>query len=454
MLYFSRLLFVLINIDQETILNWFGIGSPNHDLTVKSLDLTNYNPELPETINQSSAKISLATLGLIIENLWLKINDGLTLNDIESCLVFILLLRFIVLGIRYNLKTSFYIVCIGFVAGYLWYRHLIDLISMYRNKLLNVPFLENLGMDALQLREYHYQIAVSNKRLGENIHWYDFGPLIYYSFVRGIIDVDPNTGLRSYIDPISMIISTLDESTQSTVVPFYYKLYNQILPKIFMTCSNFWAQFSGIAAYGLVTRIGKRYCPYLIRWHWTLLLVVSIIEPFIEYFVFRAEFFKEFILVPRLVLTNSQSTVEEVTNALQVASYYSVKVPEMNLENYNQIFLQILGLNIFVNSIIIIHVGLILLALFHAVWGQYFYLPFFTENVELHIGPRPQNSIYSGGNTSWQDPREKEKNFNRLFPKMWYGWLGRGTKNSRTLGNVIKMFIVNIFITLKELFKR
>jgi hypothetical protein len=46
----------------------------------------------------------------------------------------------------------------------------------------------------------------------------------------------------------------------------------------------------------------------------------------------------------------------------------------------------------------------------------------------LHIGPRPTSSIYSGGQTAWQDPEEKEKNLNRLFPKLWYGWFGRGTK--------------------------
>jgi hypothetical protein len=44
----------------------------------------------------------------------------------------------------------------------------------------------------------------------------------------------------------------------------------------------------------------------------------------------------------------------------------------------------------------------------HAIWGQYFYIPFFVENTELHIGPRPKNSIYSGGQ-AWQDPEEKKK---------------------------------------------
>jgi hypothetical protein len=40
-------------------------------------------------------------------------------------------------------------------------------------------------------------------------------------------------------------------------------------------------------------------------------------------------------------------------------------------------------------------------------------------------------------NTAWQDPEEKEKNLNRFFPKLWYGWFGRGTKNR---GNLINNF--------------
>jgi hypothetical protein len=58
-----------------------------------------------------------------------------------------------------------------------------------------------------------------------------------------------------------------------------------------------------------------------------------------------------------------------------------------------------------------------------------FMFHFLLKIQNLHIGPRPKNSIYSGGQTAWQDPEEKEKNLNRLFPKLWYGWFGRGTEN-------------------------
>jgi hypothetical protein len=83
---------------------------------------------------------------------------------------------------------------------------------------------------------------------------------LYYSLTKGIIDVDPETGLRYYIDPISMIIANIQESSNSTIVPLYYKVYNKIIPKIYDIC-KFWTQLSGVAAYAVITRIGKRYCP-------------------------------------------------------------------------------------------------------------------------------------------------------------------------------------------------
>ena len=43
MLYFFKLLFLLIKIDQETVLNWFGIENPN---TLSQVEGTDYNINL------------------------------------------------------------------------------------------------------------------------------------------------------------------------------------------------------------------------------------------------------------------------------------------------------------------------------------------------------------------------------------------------------------------------
>ena len=111
MLYLFRLLLLLINIDQETVLNWFGLDSPN------DLSILNDNVNLSNQAITSSTSVSFETLHLIVQGLWQHVQEGLTLADIETILFFILFVRFIVLAIRYNLKTSLYITCIGLFAG-------------------------------------------------------------------------------------------------------------------------------------------------------------------------------------------------------------------------------------------------------------------------------------------------------------------------------------------------
>jgi len=418
MLYLFRFLFLLINIDQETVLNWFGMEDPVNKEIRQAI-------ESGSDLNLSTIKptidVSIETFRLITQGLWEKLQDGLTLADIENVLFFILFIRFVILAIRYNLKTSFYITCIGLFAGYLWYRHLIDLISMYRSVLLKLPFLHKLGMDAVQLRSLNRQMALTDLKLGENAHWYNPGQVIYYGFTKGIVNIDQETGLRYYIDPISMSISNLQEPNKSNVFPLYYAIYNKIIPKIYDICSKFWNQLSGVAAYAVITRIGKRYCPYLVRWHWTFLLIIGMVEQIFIYFIYRVYYFQAFVLIP------------------QTQSYNDYVDPSL--------LLQVNILNGVIACVVLSHIGLIIFGLFHAIWGQYFYIPFFVENTELHIGPRPKNSIYSGGYTAWQDKEEKEKNLNRFFPKLWYGWFGRGTNG--------QLYFVNTFIKLvKKLFQK
>ena len=420
MLYFFRLLLLLINIDQETVLNWFGVENPNNQ------NVLGDNVNLSSIEVEPASTVSIETLKLIVQGLWQQVQDGLTLADIENILFFILFIRFVILAIRYNLKTSFYITCIGLFAGYLWYRHLIDLIAMYRSILIKLPYLHKLGIDAIQLRSMNRQMVLTDLKLGDNVHWYDPGQLIYYAFTNGVVNVDPETGLRYYMDPISMIISNLKESDRSNILPIYYKIYNKIIPQALEAVSKFWSQLSGIAAYAVITRIGKRYCPYLVRWHWTFLLIIAFFEQIIVYFVYRISYFQSAILIPQTQFAN----------------------------NYidQNIVLQVNALNGLIALMISLHLGLIFLGLFHAIWGQYFYFPFLVENTELHIGPRPKNSIYSGGNTSWQD--EKEKNIQRVFPKFWYGWFGNGTNGNWGILRAVQKLVTNILKKLRQQFRR
>jgi hypothetical protein len=129
MLYVFKLLLLLINIDQETVLNWFGLEDPNLG-DFRQLNELNYGTDT--SVIEVSPALSLETLRLIIQGLWEKVQDGLSLADIENLIFFIAFLRFTILAIRYNIKTSFYITCIGLVASYLWYRHFIDFYSFIK----------------------------------------------------------------------------------------------------------------------------------------------------------------------------------------------------------------------------------------------------------------------------------------------------------------------------------
>lgn len=402
-----KYLLLLINIDQETIFNWFGIENAG-DISINTYG----------SIEQTSTTISLTTLKLVVEGLWNKLQYGLSLSEIENVLLFILLVRFLILAIRYNLKTSFYITCISIIAGYLWYRHLIDLISMYRIVLLKLPWVNQLGADGIELRALSRQTYLRDLKFSEYTHWYNPGQIIYNGMTKGITSAQNEQNY--YIDPFSMLIAGFPEPMKSKISPTYYLLYKDAIPKVINMLGKFWNQLSGIMAYALVTRIGKRYCPYLIRWHWTFLLILGMLEQFIVNFTYRCYFFQMTVIVPQLkILEESQSVMEN-----------------QNLPFQNMI------LNSCIAIAVLLHIGIILFGLLHAIWGQYFYIPFLVENVELHIGPRPTNSLYSGGSTAWQDSYEKEKKLGRRIPKLWYGWFGRGTKQKSSILGFFKRILI------------
>lgn len=430
MLYFFKFLFLLININQETVFSWF---------RNKSFKLSGFEKALENRGNTDISNIEAfqKTFSLIIQGLSEKFQDGLTLSDIEGALFFILFIRFIILAIRYNLKTSFYITCISLFAGYLWYRHLIDLIGMYRAVLLKLPFLHRLGSDGTEVKGLNQQITFSTLKIGENAHWYNPGQVLYYALTKGIVNSDTKTGSSYYIDPISMAISNLDESDKLAILPIYYKIYNKIIPKIYSICSKFWAQLSGVAAYAVITRIGKKYCPYLVRWHWTCLLIISMIEPVFTYLVYRIYYFQTFVLMPQL------ESLEQIN--------------DISANSSEILFFQIGGLNLIITTILFAHFGAILFGLFHAIWGQYFYVPFLVENVELHIGLRPKHSYYSGGKTAWQDKAQLAKNKYYIKPKnpqLWYGWFGRGNASYTYEETILRKFKRLYFRPIRRRFKR
>merc|ERR1711982_152300 len=72
---------------------------------------------------------------------------------------------------------------------------------------------------------------------------------------------------------------------------------------------------------------------------------------------------------------------------------YSVLIPEQRFEEAEHI-------ELYIGAWVFVHITFLMIAMVHALFSQYFYLPFLTYSVELHVGKRPKNSLYSGGYTA------------------------------------------------------
>jgi len=68
MLYIFKLLFLLININQETVLNWLGIADPN----MQNLSALEYGYGSDIAAATSTSDISLETFRIIVDALWLS----------------------------------------------------------------------------------------------------------------------------------------------------------------------------------------------------------------------------------------------------------------------------------------------------------------------------------------------------------------------------------------------
>ena len=395
-LYFwlHNIFFLLINLQEITLDFFFGQqGFSNSSITVDNV-----------TFHPISTPIVFETFKSIINSFWDYYQHGLGFVDIENIAIFILVTRCIFLSIKYNIKTGFLITCIGLGAGYLWYTHLRDLAYYYMRTLWMCPLTHNLAYD---FSEIYYQQRSEFSKAGTR---FDSGT-VYGPVIRAFTSITSNDNYR--YDPISMVWSYLPTDIKFLSDKIYYFITLKAIPQTYRFIDTQITNLSGMLWYTFIVRINKRYCPYLLRWHWTFLIGLDFVErPFI-YVQERLIYYLNEILIPNSYFREA----ELVTNLLitLVAAQY-----------------------IFIT-----------LGMLHALCGQYFYFPFLTENTELHIGLRPKDSIYSGGHTIWQNKRAymisrqassklKKYRFGTIrsaysrLPRFWYGWLGRGTLDDLT----------------------
>ena len=374
-------------VDQEAILRFFNCPDPNVFDGGKEF----------VTLTPISTQISIETLKILVQGLLERYQGGLGLIEIENILFFITFIRFVTLARKYNIKTSFYICCISIFAGLLWYFHLKDLRRYYGPMLgytrFTETFVTDMNMQSYLKRGAKAEVTTTSINTFTNLKWVNKNPI---RFLKGAFIYSIERG-DYRIDPISMFVSNLPEESKSDGAAIYYKVFENYLPRVWRLCYRSLRQLLPLFLYSNTVRVNKEFCPYLIRWHWTFVLISSTVEGEVTRVVYRLYIYIHKVLIPsgRFTEAGFLQTIFTVVIAVQF-SY-------------------------------------ILLAMLHAVCGQYVYLPFLTENVETHIGKKPKNSIYSGGYTSWQEGLERRQEYSLYgatffkvdFPRVWWGWLGK-----------------------------
>lgn len=322
---------------------------------------------------------------------------GITAQEFQDLLVVLLILRFIIYSIKYNPITSFKMCCIGGFSAYLWLTVFLNHVGRYMPFMPDHLYMANLHeeqyirvMDAYKRgtqRGIEEAVALTVTDPSELPFW----SILRFKILFRELMSDSVIPLGKYT--LQKIHSLIPQSFLDSIDPFYSYFMKTFYPRIKRFCINQATPLYGMITYTTIVRIGKRYCPYHIRWHYTFVIIHSQISRPVYDLIYRAQMYILNVLLP-------QRRFEEAET-----------------------------MSIYIGVIVWVHLTFLILATLHALFSQYFFVPFIGEAVEMHVGPRPKRSIWSGGYTAWQDQTAFYKREFDLFgdsTRLWWGWLGRG----------------------------
>lgn len=298
---------------------------------------------------------------------------GFTIDEFQKAMVFICIVRFIIYSIKYNPITSFKICAIGSVSCLLWAFSLNDCVSHYYPYLKFWPLLTRIEIE-------HYDFSrLANLRAADRVASIQLKkmtgqlPTYHFEWVKPLFKLVP----AQYCEITDPIYEYIRKDLYSVMKAFYRSHVREFLP---------------FGLYIGIVRVGKKYCPYHIRWHGTF---ITLYQSFVGFFYDSAK--------------RGHSMI------------FQTLIPQRRYE-------EAANMRIYIGALAFVHISFVMYAMLHAIFSQYFYVPFIVQNLELHIGKRPTKSIYSGGYTAWQDDFEfYDIKFSQMM-RLWWGFLGRGVK--------------------------
>merc|ERR1712066_876754 len=100
------------------------------------------------------------------------------------------------------------------------------------------------------------------------------------------------------IDPFAMAFANLPDEYKDQGLKIYYKLSYRYFPRAWKFLFMIYGQIKPLILYATFVRVNKKYCPYLIRWHWTYIFIFNIFENESARIIYRLNIYVNTVAVP------------------------------------------------------------------------------------------------------------------------------------------------------------
>lgn len=337
------------------------------------------------------------------------IHYGPTSAEILRFVCIIGFIRFCFMSLKYNPKLGFIISGGGVIAAYAYVQLLTPICLNGANAFPGWPRLFRLGMDYSDIQYWDDWINKSKEyRMLRNSSSFvaedDLRRQSFISYTIGNViswlrfKLQNSTTAQSFLESFPglsalketyLFIEQIIGFVLSTILNLAYKNYEAI------------QQIASTVFLQQVLRSGRRFMPYPIVWHWgTCYIINSFFLPKWLSFLSKSDRYIVETLVPEM-------RYQDIITAEYVRTY-----------------------------LLIYAIYLILLAMLHALFNQYYYLPFISETTDAFFGRRKdfkaeidilKDERVKGGDLSWQDKWEYWEPRKEGIT-VWHGLFGKPRK--------------------------
>ena len=343
---------------------------------------------------------------------------GPTYGEIINSLYIIALIRFFIMCVKYDPKSGFIIAIIGLASAFSYLDLFRDILRTGYDTFPGLPGLYRLSPDVHLLTEWedYYRetskidVALDVRGLKENYDRYAYkSESAIYFLIKKILfwlryQVFDTPSVRDFFQNYNENIAPkflTTESIMNSCVIVYSFVWSLLLYVKARISKDILRNLLDSLYVSQVLRSTRRYLPYPLYWHLGMNYIIK--NSFAGKWkscVIKLDQFIQLKLVPEM-------RYEEIITAEYLRSY-----------------------------LLMVAVYLVLLAILHAVFNQFYYLPFISEIVDTMFGKRSdfkpitflrENPQFGGGDLSWQSEWKFMESSRGDF-KIWYGLLGKPRK--------------------------